>query len=673
MRRYRSAVVVAGAVAGACSSVWGADFLVHSAAEIRTALGSARAGDTVTMANGTWTDQTISFTGTGITLRAQTPGRVVLNGSSKISISGSYLTVDGLEFRGGALTDGDTIVKFTSSASNCRLTNSSIIDYNPASIDTRYFWVGVSGSYCRVDHNFFRGQSNSGVTLVVSPTASQPCFAQIDDNHFVDRPVGNGNGFETIRLGTSDVQTVQAHITVQSNLFERTNGEIETISNKTSNNLIQYNTFRKVEGTVTLRHGSGTTVQGNFFLGENDGQSGGIRVIGPNHVIANNYFQDLGNRGDGAISLTTGQTDFNPGGPNSAGYEGVTNVQVVNNTIVNAKDAAIRMDDLYGDSSTQTARPSNLQIANNLIYNTQTSLIKGTVGTSVSWAGNIAFGNSLGISARPGIAQVNPALATDAAGLRRPGTTSPAIDAGAVGPFLRPADDMDGQARTGAIDVGADEYAPGVAATRGPLSGSDVGPSWLKRRTMPDGTTPYATAVIGFRAVDYTAVTDPNADGATWSATGSILKAPATPRTDLPGTQDAVAEYDVAFHDTGKYYLFGLLRGISTSSDSLYVPAALGADPSVTVNLNSGAGWAWVLLGQYTIATGDLNEPLTLRIGKREGNVEMDQFLFKTDSALPTTVPEPAVGVVWAGLAMSVAVRRPKVSRDSTRRRGGRG
>ena len=85
------------------------DFMVSSAAEITTAMHSAQPGDSLIMADGTWTNQHINFAGFGtsanqITLRAQTPGQVLLNGSSTINISGSWLTVDGLKFDGGALT-----------------------------------------------------------------------------------------------------------------------------------------------------------------------------------------------------------------------------------------------------------------------------------------------------------------------------------------------------------------------------------------------------------------------------------------------------------------------------------------------------------------------------------------------------------------------------------------
>ena len=64
------------------------------------------------MADGTWTNQSITFNDTGtaakpITLRAQTPGRVILNGTSKISIGGDYTVVDGLDFIDGTLASGN--------------------------------------------------------------------------------------------------------------------------------------------------------------------------------------------------------------------------------------------------------------------------------------------------------------------------------------------------------------------------------------------------------------------------------------------------------------------------------------------------------------------------------------------------------------------------------------
>src|SRR5690348_6198882 len=75
------------------------DRLARNPSELTRALAAARPGDTVTLADGAWKDARIIFKAQGrpdapITLRAQTPGRVVLTGQSRLSFSGSHLVVD---------------------------------------------------------------------------------------------------------------------------------------------------------------------------------------------------------------------------------------------------------------------------------------------------------------------------------------------------------------------------------------------------------------------------------------------------------------------------------------------------------------------------------------------------------------------------------------------------
>ena len=273
----------------------GQDFLVSNAAEIESILSELNPGDTVVMTNGTWTNQEIEFAAIGtekapITLRAQTPGLVVLNGDSSLEISGDWLVVDGLRFEGGELSSG-SIVQFRGSlghATNSRFTNSSILNYNPSDPDTRYFWVSIYGQYNRVDNNYFQNQDHSGVTVVVWRDTPDPDFHTIDGNHFTDRPVGDGNGFETVRIGTSDESESKSFSVVENNLFERVDGEIEIISNKCGGNIFRHNTFRESAGTLTLRHGHGNLVDGNFFLGFGKDGSGGVRVIGENQIVVNN-------------------------------------------------------------------------------------------------------------------------------------------------------------------------------------------------------------------------------------------------------------------------------------------------------------------------------------------------------------------------------------------------
>lgn len=455
----------------------GQDFVVSSAAEINSILSQLNPGDTVVMSDGTWTNQEIEFAAIGtekapITLRAETPGLVVLNGDSSLEISGDWLVVDGLRFEGGALNSGH-IVQFRGSlghATNSRFTNSSILNYNPSDIDTRYFWVSIYGQHNRVDNNYFYNQNHSGVTVVIWRDSPDPDFHTIDGNHFADRPVGNGNGFETIRIGTSTESESDSFSVVENNLFERVDGEIEIISNKSGRNIFRNNTFRESAGTLTLRHGHGNLVDGNFFLGFGKDRSGGVRVIGRNQILVNNYFGGLDGRADGAIAITAGV----PESP-LTGYPQVKNAIIAHNTIVDVNDAAIVFSQGLG-SSGRTLLADDVIIANNAIFSQQDPLFAGTEGSNWRWHGNIAFGQSLGpVRGNSGIEVVDPKLQPDASAIWRPLDRSPLVD-NAIGDYSRLARlDMDGQERVGVFDIGADEsFAGNITET--PLTGTDTGP-----------------------------------------------------------------------------------------------------------------------------------------------------------------------------------------------------
>ena len=421
-RRCAVSMLAIGLAIISCQAAKATDYPVSSAAQIAAILPSVMPGDALVMQPGNWTNQQINFSAVGtasqpITLRAATPGQVILNGSSSLNITGDWLVVDGLRFDGGALGGNDHIVEFRGNrgaATNSRFTNSAIINYNPASIDTRYFWVSLYGQNNRVDHNYFEGQNHSGVTVVVWRDSDAADQHRIDSNHFADRPDGNGNGFETVRVGTSDNSLSDSFTTVENNLFENVDGEIEIISNKSGNNAYRYNTFRDSSGTLTLRHGNDNLVEGNFFLGEGKSGSGGVRVIGERQTLVNNYFAGLDGRAGGAISISAGV-------PDSAvnQYFQVKDAVLAHNTIVDVSEAAITFDDGLG-SSGRTLLAENVTVANNLIRSTSDPLFEGFQGTGWTWEGNIAYGQSLGpVTGNPGIQVVNPLLVQEASGLWR--------------------------------------------------------------------------------------------------------------------------------------------------------------------------------------------------------------------------------------------------------------
>jgi poly(beta-D-mannuronate) lyase len=648
-------------VAMACPCL-GADFIVANADDIETAMETAQPGDTLVMNDGTWTDAEIDFVGVGtadgpITLRPQTPGGVLLTGVSQMRISGSYLVVSGLHFKDGTIENSDHVVQFRGplgEATHCRFTNSVIESYSGPDLNDKYHYVSLYGQNNRIDHNRFLDQQNIGPQIVAwLDESADPisAFHRIDSNHFGDRPRGWANGFETIRLGDSDTSGVDAHIVVENNLFERVDGEIEIISSKSNFNIFRYNTFRQSMGTLTLRHGNNNTVEGNFFLGENAVDSGGIRVVGQNHKIFNNYIADVDDEADGAISIAAGvaNTPLN-------GYLQVTDCVIAHNTIVNVAGAGITFDWGIG-SSNRSLLPADLTIEGNLILNSGDSSFEGAEGTGHAFASNIAFGATLGIPARAGILEVDPLLRpTPVAGVLSPTSGSPAID-GATGSALF-SDDMYGRARIGLFDVGADE-ASTDPVVRLPLTTFNTGAAWFSY--TPPALWPPATQLppgefLTVEAEGFSAITDPDDDGDVWTTVsvagasgGQAIKAPGGSRTNLPGVHQTLAVYDLTFANQGDYRAYYLTRGFDGSSDSFYTPSDFGVDPDDTENISSGGSFAWESGGEFTIDASNVGAPVQLRLGRREGAVEIDAIIFHQNSSLTSGQLDAILESVDAG------------------------
>ena len=452
------------------------NYFVTSPSEITSAMNLAQPGDTLIMANGVWTDSRIIFKGNGadgspIVLRAETPGYVILNGASNLRISGSYLVVDGLRFVAGYSPSG-AVIEFRSGAPayHCRLTNCAIVDYNPSSRSRNYKWVSLYGSYNRVDHCYFAGKKNAGTTLVVW-FPYYPHHHLIDHNYFGYRPPLGENGGETIRVGTSDWSMEDSYTTVEYNYFERCNGEIEIISNKSCENIYRFNTFFECEGALTLRHGNRCTVEGNFFFGNRNDKTGGVRVIGEDHRIFNNYFSGLyGSSLKSALPIMNGV----PNSPLNRYFQ-VKNAVIAFNTFVDCRYTMILG---AGKDAERTLPPENCTIANNVVLTNFKIIKQEDEPINLTWEGNIMQGSSLGILLPAGITLADPKLFFAEDSLWRPDSTSPVIGA-AMGSYPFVIDDMDGQSRGASSDVGADQFSSEPILRR-PLKAADVMPEWMK-------------------------------------------------------------------------------------------------------------------------------------------------------------------------------------------------
>jgi poly(beta-D-mannuronate) lyase len=447
-------------LAAVLSSASASEHQVGSAADVSRLEGKVRAGDVLVMADGTWTDQAVRFRGKGspdqpLTLRARTPGKVILTGKSSLEIDGENLVVSGLCFRG--TSSAKETVKV--SGRECRLTDVAIVG-----CDSK-FYVRLFGISNRVDHCFLAGKTSDSPTLQVE-VEGQPNRHRIDHNHFGPRPPLGRNGGETIRVGYSEQSMLESGTRVERNLFDRCDGELEIVSNKSCGNVYQFNTFLECAGMLTLRHGNRCTVEGNFFLGHHKKGSGGIRVIGEDHTVVNNYVDGVDR---GGFWLTSGIPDSPLNG-----YVRARNVLIAFNTVVDSKGPCVDLDAGYG-SSRRTLRPERITIANNVFSVPGGGLLfTGKEGEGFVWAGNVAWGASAS-PAHPGVQRLDPRLARAGDGLSRPATDSPVRGAAAVVVAVKT--DVDGQIRDGKSDAGCDELADGPVTNR-PLSASDVGTSW---------------------------------------------------------------------------------------------------------------------------------------------------------------------------------------------------
>jgi len=345
--------------------------LVASQAEYEAAAREARPGDTIVLANGEWRNFEVLLTGEGtaeqpITLRAETKGRVFLTGQSNLRLSGKHLFVTGLVFRDG-YSPTNTVIAFRRAkgeyAYHSRVTEVVIDHFNNPERYEIDFWVMMYGKHNRFDHNHLVGKSNQGVTMAVrlDSEESRNNHHRIDHNYFGPRPILGSNGGETLRIGTSHHSLTDSFTTVENNVFDRCNGEVEIVSNKSGRNTFRGNLFLGSRGTLTLRHGNDNLVENNVFLGNRVDHTGGIRVINKRQTVRNNYMQGLtGHRFGGALVIMNGVPDS----PINR-YHQVEDSVVENNSIIDSDHIELAA----GADEERSAPPISTVFRNNLIYN----------------------------------------------------------------------------------------------------------------------------------------------------------------------------------------------------------------------------------------------------------------------------------------------------------------
>lgn len=428
------------------------EYIVDSPQTFKKAVNKLKPGDVVKLANGTYQNFEILFTGQGsqaapITLTAETKGKVILSGQSNLRLAGKHLIVSGLVFKQG-YTPSSEVIAFrrnkTDFAYYSRVTETVIEDYSNPDKREGDYWVAIYGKHNRFDHNYLSGKRNKGVTLAVRLNSedSQQNHHKIDHNYFGPRPIFGSNGGETLRIGTSHHSLSDSFTLVENNYFDQCNGEVEIVSVKSGKNTLRNNVFFESRGTLTLRHGNGNIIENNVFFGNGVEHTGGIRVINKDQIIRNNYLEGLT-----GYRFGSGLTVMN-GVPNSPinRYHQVDNALITHNTLINVKHIQLAA----GSDAERSAPPINSAVKNNLIVNDNAiqpfTLFDDVTG--VAFSNNIA--NTLPLAPLSGgITQQKIQLKRGSNGLLYPTNVTN-------------------------NDIG-------ISKTLSPINKQDTGPSWYKK------------------------------------------------------------------------------------------------------------------------------------------------------------------------------------------------
>lgn len=393
-------------LAGKCLA---AEYAVADVAAFDEAVKKVVAGDTIVLRAGEWKDVDLRIRGQGeagkpITVRAAKAGRVKVTGNSRLRFGGQHLAAEGLWFQ-NCLPQNADVVTFREDSkkpsNHCVLRDCAITQDAVSADSTERKWVSLHGGDNVVERCHFEGKTSRGTLLVVwlpEAAGGTPPKHRIERNYFGPRPRLGGNGGEIIRIGDSESSMQRAECVVAGNFFEKCDGEVECISNKSCGNVYRANTFLECQGTVTMRHGNGCLVEGNVFLGNHRKQTGGIRVLGEDHVVKGNYLSGI--EGDEARSAICMQNGIE--GSPANGYFQVRRAVVENNSALDCK-ASITIG--YADKDAKALLPPiDCEIIGNYLVSEGRKVVTLTdPAARITWKDNAMWGSETGVGAVPGI------------------------------------------------------------------------------------------------------------------------------------------------------------------------------------------------------------------------------------------------------------------------------
>jgi poly(beta-D-mannuronate) lyase len=299
---------------------------VDTLTALQVRIDAARPGDVITLKNGTYTTTApiiVKAQGTEarpIRIVAETVGGVTLAGSGGFDVvaGAAFVEIDGFVFTHASgqtqIRSGAHHVAFRHNVWECTGEGA---------------YLTIAGDDADIDRNEFRHKKTVGNMIGVRGAGSQVAQrVRIRRNYFHDftSPGAGTNGAETIRFGLSGLSMSKGLGTIERNLFVRCVGENEMISIKSGSNAIRDNTLLDAPGAqLTLRHGNGNIVRGNYLRGTD-----GIRIFGDGNRVSDNYLE----ANTGAIQIGNGGAEVADGAPLTS-HDRPDDTYITSNVLVN--------------------------------------------------------------------------------------------------------------------------------------------------------------------------------------------------------------------------------------------------------------------------------------------------------------------------------------------------
>lgn len=361
--------------------------IVSNIADLQIAINNAVNGSIIIIKNGTYiANNLITIRGSGITVKAETVGSVIFNtGNISFNIIGNKNVLQGIQFlncsnylnnSGGANYNQYDLISVSGSSN-------SITNININNVYAQHY-INIYGGfqyntigYCNIQNKPMDNMNCMNSMIEIQGDPIVVGFHNINHCTFQGMTKGSGGdyGCEPIRLGDSQYSTCNLSTIIEYCVFDNTHlADSETISVKSMNNIIRYNTFsNNIGGYVSFRNGNNNIAYGNFFL-----NSSGIRVKQASNIsVYNNYFYNC-NSPFLFVDLTGLYSNLSL-------YQ--NNINIQNNTFYNCGSL------VFGTRDT-----TRNTIANNIFFETSTKpqIISGDTN-GFTCIGNLYYG-TLGIT-----------------------------------------------------------------------------------------------------------------------------------------------------------------------------------------------------------------------------------------------------------------------------------